>query len=327
MIRLTKHLKAILAVLAVSAVALPTAPAVATSDLLKTQAPGFFRTRVGDFEVTTLYDGGGPGAYQVEMFKGNPKDVTSLLQASFADPKQIVGSVSGFLVNTGEKLILVDTGSGGHWFAPVLGKLASSLVASGYRPDQVDLVLITHLHADHAAGITSLDGKRVFPNAEVWVSKADADFWLSEEAAKKAPKEAQEFFDIARKVSAPYIAAGKWRTFEGAQQLATGVKARPISGHTPGHTGYEFTSKDQKMLVWGDVVHLAPVQLPKPEIAIAFDIDSPAAVKARQALFKELAANKTLIAGAHMPFPAIGRLRVDGKGYAWVPVNYVGTIY
>jgi hypothetical protein len=75
------------------------------------------------------------------------------------------------------------------------------------------------------------------------------------------------------------------------------------------------------------VVHLAPVQLPKPEIAIAFDIDSPAAVKARQALFKELAANKTLIAGAHMPFPAIGRLRVEGKGYAWVPVNYVGTIY
>jgi glyoxylase-like metal-dependent hydrolase (beta-lactamase superfamily II) len=105
------------------------------------------------------------------------------------------------------------------------------------------------------------------------------------------------------------------------------VKARPINGHTPGHTGYEFVSKDQTLLVWGDVVHLAPVQLPKPEIGIAYDIDGPAAVKARLALFKQLAADKTLIAGAHMPFPGIGRLRVDGKGYAWVPVNYLGTLY
>jgi glyoxylase-like metal-dependent hydrolase (beta-lactamase superfamily II) len=312
MMRLSKQLKAVFTVLALSMAALPLSPAMATSDLLKTQAPGFFRTRVGDFEVTTLYDGGGAGGYTLEMFKGNPKDVVSLLQASFADPKQIVGSVSGFLVNTGEKLILIDAGAGGHWLGPVLGKLAGNLAASGYRPDQVDLILITHLHADHAAGITSLDGKRVFPNADVWVSKADADFWLSEEIAKKAPKEAQEFFDIARKIAAPYIAAGKWHTFEGTQQFATGVKARPINGHTPGHTGYEFVSKDQTLLVWGDVVHLAPVQLPKPEIGIAYDIDGPAAVKARLALFKQLAADKTLIAGAHMPFPGVGRLRVDG---------------
>jgi glyoxylase-like metal-dependent hydrolase (beta-lactamase superfamily II) len=208
MMRLSKQLKAVFTVLALSMAALPLSPAMATSDLLKTQAPGFFRTRVGDFEVTTLYDGGGAGGYTLEMFKGNPKDVVSLLQASFADPKQIVGSVSGFLVNTGEKLILIDAGAGGHWLGPVLGKLAGNLAASGYRPDQVDLILITHLHADHAAGITSLDGKRVFPNADVWVSKADADFWLSEEIAKKAPKEAQEFFDIARKIAAPYIANG-----------------------------------------------------------------------------------------------------------------------
>jgi glyoxylase-like metal-dependent hydrolase (beta-lactamase superfamily II) len=327
MVQLTKQLKAIFAVLTLLAVAAPSAPAVATSDLLKTQAPGFFRTRMGNFEITSLYDGGGPGGYTLEMFKGNPKDIISLVRASFADPKQIVGSVSGFMVNTGEKLILIDAGAGGHWFGPVLGKLASSLAASGYRPDQVDLVLITHLHADHVAGITSLDGKRVFPNAEVWVSKADADFWLSDEIAKKAPKDAQEFFDIARKVAAPYVAAGKWHTFEGAQQFANGVKARPISGHTPGHTGYEFVSNDEKLLVWGDVVHLASVQLPKPEIGITFDTDSPAAVKARLALFKELAADKTLIAGAHMPFPGIGRLRVDGKGYAWVPVNYAGASY
>jgi glyoxylase-like metal-dependent hydrolase (beta-lactamase superfamily II) len=327
MIRFSKRLKAVFAVLALSLVALPTSPAVATSDMVKTQAPGYFRTRVGDFEVTTLYDGGAAGAYTLDMFKGNPKDVVSLLQASFADPKQIVGSVSGFLVNTGEKLILIDAGAGGHWRASVLGKLAGNLVASGYRPDQVDLVLVTHLHADHVAGITSLDGKRVFPNAEIWVSKADADFWLSEEVAKKAPKEAQEFFDIARKAAAPYIAAGKWHTFEGNQQFATGVKARPIKGHTPGHTGFEFVSKDQKMLVWGDVVHLASVQLPEPEIGISFDVDGPTAAKTRLALFKELAADKTLIAGAHMPFPGIGRLRVNGNGYTWLPVSYLGTPY
>jgi glyoxylase-like metal-dependent hydrolase (beta-lactamase superfamily II) len=107
--------------------------------------------------------------------------------------------------------------------------------------------------------------------------------------------------------------------------MLPGVKAYPTHGHTPGHTGYEFTSKAQTMLVWGDVVHLAPVQMPKPEISIVYDADGPAAVKARLALFKVLTVKQPLIAGAHMPFPGIGRLRKDGSGYSWLPVSNFNT--
>jgi glyoxylase-like metal-dependent hydrolase (beta-lactamase superfamily II) len=281
--------------------------------------------KVGDFEVTALYDGGGPGAFTPEMLHGNQKEIVSFLKKAYVDPKNIVGSDTSFLVNTGEKLILVDAGTGGHWGGPALGKLLSNLRAIGYRAEDVDLVLLTHLHVDHSGGITTLDGQRVFPNAEIRAAKEDGDFWLSEEMARKAPKEAQEFFDDARKVMAPYVAAGKWRPFEGAVEFATGVKAFPIHGHTPGHTGYEFISQGQTLLVWGDVVHLTPVQFPRPEISVVYDVDGPAAVKARLPLLQTLAAKGTLIAGAHMPFPGFGRVRKVQDGYSWVPVSYLGT--
>jgi glyoxylase-like metal-dependent hydrolase (beta-lactamase superfamily II) len=259
------------------------------------------------------------------MFHGNQKEIVSLLKKAYVDPKGIVGSDTSFLVNTGEKLILVDAGTGGHWGGPALGKLLSNLRAIGYRPEEVDLVLLTHLHVDHAGGITTLDDQRVFPNAEIRGAKEDGDFWLSEEIAKKAPKEAREFFDAARKVMAPYIAAGKWHPFEGAVELAPGVKALPIHGHTPGHTGYQFTSKGQTLLVWGDVVHLMPVQFPRPEISVVYDVDARAAVKARMPLLRTLAAKGTVIAGAHMPFPGFGRVRKVQAGYSWEPVSYLGT--
>jgi glyoxylase-like metal-dependent hydrolase (beta-lactamase superfamily II) len=299
----------------------------AEAPLQKSQSEGFYRMKLGDFEVTALYDGGGKGLITTEMLHGaKSQEIKSLLQRGFVDPAKIDGTVAGFLVNAGDKLVLVDTGTGGNWGGPSLGKLGANLVASGYRPEQVDLVLITHLHADHAGGITSTDGKRVFPNAEILVSKADSDFWLSEEVAKKAPKDAQVFFDVARFVAAPYIAAGKWKPFSDPNEsIAPHIKAYPIAGHTPGHTGYEFTSPGQTILFWGDVVHVPSVQIPKPSVSIVFDIDEPNAIKSRQRLFKTLAGSGTIVAGAHMPFPSLGRLRKDGASYDWVPVSYFGN--
>jgi glyoxylase-like metal-dependent hydrolase (beta-lactamase superfamily II) len=326
MMKLRKELRTLVGVcIAALAFAGSDPEAKASAELRATPNAGFHGIRLGDFEVTALYDGGGPGAFTPEMFHGNQKEIVSLLKKAYVDPKGIVGSDTSFLVNTGEKLILVDAGTGGHWGGPALGKLLSNLRAIGYRPEEVDLVLLTHLHVDHAGGITTLDDQRVFPNAEIRGAKEDGDFWLSEEIAKKAPKEAREFFDAARKVMAPYIAAGKWHPFEGAVELAPGVKALPIHGHTPGHTGYQFTSKGQTLLVWGDVVHLMPVQFPRPEISVVYDVDARAAVKARMPLLRTLAAKGTVIAGAHMPFPGFGRVRKVQTGYSWEPVSYLGT--
>jgi glyoxylase-like metal-dependent hydrolase (beta-lactamase superfamily II) len=277
---------------------------------------------VGDYEVTAHYDGG--GTISSELLHGNPKLIQSLLARSFQnDPKHVSATVQGFLVNTGSKLVLVDTGAGGHWGPATLGKLVQNLKASGYKPEQVDLVLLTHLHGDHAGGIYK-DGKRVFPNATVMMKKADADFWLSKEIMNKAPEDAKIFFKIAQDGSAPYIAAGKWKPFDSMDEIVPGIKPVAIPGHTPGHTGYMVSSKGQSLLIWGDIAHVSAVQMPHPEISIVFDSDNEAAVKTREALLKKLAADKTMIAAAHMPYPGLGRLRVadNGVGYDWVPATF-----
>ena len=139
--------------------------------------------------------------------------------------------------------------AGGSW------RLVSSLHSAGYSPEQVDRVLVTHLHSDHIGGLTTQDGKRVFPNADVFVAKAESAFWLSPEIAAKPPKDAQPFFEAAQAISAPYIKAGKWRTFSDTDALVDGVRVVSLHGHTPGHTGYEFSSQGQKILFWGDTIH------------------------------------------------------------------------
>jgi glyoxylase-like metal-dependent hydrolase (beta-lactamase superfamily II) len=231
-------------------------------------------------------------------------------------------SDEGFLVNTGKQLILVDAGAGTWWGGGVLGRLAGSLRSAGYTPEDVDIVLLTHLHSDHAGGLTTQDGKRVFPNADVYVAKTESDFWLSPAIAAKAPKDAQPFFQSAQAIAVPYIKAGKWHTFSGSEPIVDGMQLVPLPGHTPGHTGYEFSSKGQKILFWGDIIHAQRVQLQHPQVTAIFDIDQTAAAATRLQLLPKLAREDVLIAGPHMPFPALGRLRRDGNGYSWVPVVF-----
>ena len=213
--------------------------------------------------------------------------------------------------------------SGAWWGGGVLGRLAGSLRSAGYTPEEVDLVLVTHLHSDHVGGLTTQDGKRVFPNADVYVAKTESDFWLSPDIAAKAPKDAQPFFQSAQAIAAPYIQAGKWHTFSGSEAIVDGMRFVPLPGHTPGQTGYEFSSKGQKILFWGDIVHAQRVQLQHPEVSAIFDIDQTAAAATRQRLLPKLASEDVLIAVPHSSFfPPLGRLRKEGNGYSWVPVVF-----
>ena len=243
-------------------------------------------------------------------------------QALHEDPHMLDVADTGFLVNTGKQRILVDAGAGGWWGGGAFGRLARSLRSAGYPPEDVNIVLVTHLHADHVGGLTTEDGKRVFPHADVYVAKAESDFWLSPDIAAKAPNDAQPFFQSAQAIAAPYITAGKWHTFIGSERIVDGMELVPLSGHTPGHTGYEFSSKGQKVLFWGDIVHALRVQLQRPEVTATFDIDQSAAAATRHELLTRLAREDVLIAGPHMNFPALGRLHKEGNGYGWAPVVF-----
>src|SRR6266478_4980647 len=284
------------------------------------QVPGYFRLKVGDLEVTSLYDG--TGQFDTNWLSGTKADIADIENALQKQPHFLDVADWGFLVNTGKRLILVDVGTGEWWGGGAFGRVEASLHSAGYTPEQVDLVLITHMHSDHIGGLSTRDGKRVFPNADVYVAKAENDFWLSPEIAAKAPKEAQEFFQAAQAISAPYIKAGKWHTSSASDEIAEGIKTVPLPGHTPGHTGYEFSSKGQKILFWGDIIHAASAQFKHPEVSAVFDIDRAAAVATRENLLPILAEEDVLIAGPHLHFPGLGRLQRDGDAYSWTPVVF-----
>src|SRR5438128_8646969 len=285
------------------------------------QAPGFYRLKVGDLEVTVLFDG--PGVFDPHWLYGTKATMDGVVEALHEDPHMLDVVDTGFVVNTGKQLILVDAGAGTWWGGGALGRLAGSLRSAGYTPEEVDIVLITHLHSDHVGGLTTQDGKRVFSNADVYVAKAENDFWLSPEIAAKAPKDAQPFFQSAQAIAAPYMKAGKWHTFSGSGKIVDGMELVPLPGHTPGHTGYEFSSRGQKVLFWGDIVHAVRVQLQHPEVTAMFDIDQTAAAATRNQLLPKLAGEDVWIAGPHSSvFPALGRLRKDGSGYSWVSVVF-----
>src|ERR1700731_1955786 len=314
-----RFVAALIAVLA-SFVAGPNA-ALAAAPQHHDQAPGFYRLKVGDLEVTALYDG--TGVFDPHWLNGKKATMDGVVKALHEDPHMLDVVDTGFLVNTGKQLILVDAGAGTWWGGGALGHLANSLRSAGYTPEEVDLVLVTHLHSDHVGGLATQDGNRVFPTAEVYAAKAESDFWLSPEIAAKAPKDAQPCFQSAQAIAAPYIKAGKWHTFSGSEPIVDGVQLVPLPGHTPGHTGYEFSSKGQKVLFWGDIVHALRVQLQHPEVTAIFDIDQTAAAATRNQLLARLARGNVFIATPHTSlFPALGRLRKEGSGYRWVPVVF-----
>lgn len=316
---------ALLATALAGAAVLASAPAVAAPPAQqRQQVPGYYRLALGAFEVTALYDGFIDLDSKI-LLGTTPDEVRALTARMFiAKPEAVQTAVNAFLVHTGDRLVLVDTGAA-QLFGPTVGAILRNLKAAGYDAGQVDTVLLTHLHPDHVAGLLLPDGTPAFPNAVVRAAAADAEFWLDEQVAAKAAKEAQPFFKMARDSVAPYVAAGRFKPFKPDEELmpgVTAVTAVPSPGHTPGHSSYLFTSNGENLLVWGDIVHSHSVQFTKPDVAIEFDVDSVKAVETRKRLLAEAAAKKLLVGGAHLPFPGVGHVRAEPAGYAWVPVEY-----
>jgi glyoxylase-like metal-dependent hydrolase (beta-lactamase superfamily II) len=293
--------------------------AQAAAPMVKTQAPGYYRMMLGDFEITALSDG--TVALPVNQLLTNTTKSRvdrALARAGLSSPLDT--SVNGYLINTGEKLVLVDAGAAGL-FGPTLGKLAENLKAAGYQPEQVDEIYLTHLHPDHVGGLAA-NGAMAFPNAIVRADRADADFWLSEANLAQAKKDDKPFFEGARASLQPYVAAHRFQPFEGRSPLAAGITALPRHGHTAGHSTYMVESRGQKLALWGDLMHVAAVQFDQPAVTIAFDTNNRAAAAQRKRAYADAASNGYLVGAAHLSFPGIGRVRPNGRGYIWLPVNY-----
>jgi glyoxylase-like metal-dependent hydrolase (beta-lactamase superfamily II) len=293
--------------------------ALASAPMAKTSTPGFYRFMLGEFEVTALSD----GTVDLPMdtlLKGLSKEKIDEILAKNHLKSPLETSVNSFLINTGSKLVLVDTGAGTN-FGPTLDKLLVNLKASGYQPEQVDEIYITHMHPDHIGGLIA-DGKIAFPNAVVRADKRESDYWLSDANADKAPAEMKGMFQAAKADLTPYVAAGKYKPFTGNSDLIPGVKAVSSIGHTPGHTTYVVESQGQKLVLIGDLIHVGAVQFPDPSVVIGFDSDSKSAAAEREKQFTDAVKGGYLLGAAHLSFPGIGYLAQDGKGYRFLPPNF-----
>lgn len=285
----------------------------------QTAQPGYYRALVGDVRVIALSDGTVPLNVKALLHEQKPGEIDALVKQNYLDTI-IETSISAFLVIVDDQKLLIDAGSG-VFMGSSLGKVRQNLAAAGFKPEDITAVLLTHLHSDHVGGIVDGD-KMAFPNATIYISKPEADFWLTKANKATATSRATAFFDPAQQSVAPYQAAGKVKTYAAGAKLFPSIKAVAFQGHTPGHNAFLLTSKGQHMLFSGDVIHYGAVQFADPAVTIDFDVDFAGAEAARAKALDEAAKKGYWIAAPHLSFPGIGHIRKEGKGYQWLPVSY-----
>jgi glyoxylase-like metal-dependent hydrolase (beta-lactamase superfamily II) len=281
--------------------------------------PGYYNMQVGDLPVTVLSDGTNPLDMAQLLLNAKPGQLKKEFAANFLSTT-VENSANEFLIRTGGKLVLVDAGSG-DLLGASFGQLIKSLQNAGVQPEQIDAVLLTHLHPDHVGGLMR-NGNMVFTNATIYIAKPESDFWLTPEALKNAPAAYKPFFEYAQNAALPYVKAGKVKTFNSGDVLFPGITASGSAGHTAGHTTYVIESKGDRMLILGDLIHAQAVQFAHPGIAIGYDSDPKAAVSTRRSVFDDAVKGKWLVAGAHLSFPGVGHIKATGNGYSWIPANY-----
>jgi len=281
--------------------------------------PGYYHMAIGDIDVIALSDGNVTQDMTKLLTNITPGEINTLSDLNFQE-STVELSVNAYLFKLDGKLILVDAGTS-DLYGPTLGHLPESFAKAGFKPEDVDAVLITHIHSDHTGGLMFGD-KMVFPNATLYVSQKEYDFWLTPKNYREAPKELKAYFEQAILKMSPYVKAGKVSTFAFGKELFPGVFPIASPGHTPGHSLYKVSSKAESILFWGDLMHSAPVQFAKPDVTIIYDINPKEAADERKKAFADAAKNKYWVASDHLSFPGIGHIRADGAGYKWFPANY-----
>lgn len=262
---------------------------------------------VGDLKIRTLQDAQIylQTSYLSRIERNEAKKLTG-------DLDSVLTPVNAYLIQTPDHIILVDTGIGGE-----SGHLMEQLNDAGIDPSKVDLILITHFHFDHIGGLTSPEGKKLFINAVVRVSKAESDFWMRE--ASLIPENLRERAANIKAILAPYVSTKSYQPFLPGENLGNGIKALSANGHTPGHTVYSFSSKGKELWCIGDLIHFGLVQFSHPSVGISFDSNGEMAIASRTDFFQRAAKAHIIVAGAHLPKMVI--LEKKGDAFIAKPVN------
>lgn len=283
--------------------------------------PGILRYSIGDLTVTVMNDGWFEAGVDALVTGISNEEAVELQKASHRPEKPLVTLNAFLITGPDRKPILIDTGYG-HFGPETLGRVADALTAAGVRPDEIGTVLLSHLHPDHVGGLLNDDDTGRFPNAQILLNADEAAHWLPDDKLAQAPDDAKPYFENARKALAPYD--GRVRTFTSGE-VAPGIEAVPLPGHTPGHTGFRITSRGASLLMWTDIVHLPAIQFANPTAGVGFDVDGDKARETRSRILDEVADTGVLIAGSHLEFPALGFVARDGSGYRFVPQLWVGA--
>jgi glyoxylase-like metal-dependent hydrolase (beta-lactamase superfamily II) len=307
-----------------AAAAAPFAPSLAQAQApvpqVGRQAPGFFRYKLGDFEITALHDGVVAAPLNPQRIPNVPvEEVRKVMESQFMPVEPTVNHFTQMTINTGSRLILIDAGFANNG-APTTGLLRANMAAAGIDPKQIDTVLVSHFHPDHINGLREKEGAAAYSNAEIAVPAPEWDFWMDDARMNNAPEGMRPAFGTTRRVFGPV--AKDVKRFEWGKEVAPGITAVKSDGHTAGHTSFVVSSGGKSLLVVGDACNDPRLFARNPDWHLVFDADRPLAVATRRRLLDMAAADRMQIAFYHAAFPSTGFVAKSGNGYDWFPASF-----
>lgn len=303
--------------------ALPPGLADAAAPFRNDLPPAWHRFKVGEFEATVVSDGLLPLGKPEPAFPASPPaEIEQLMKAAFLPVNAANLEQNALVLNTGRHLVLFDTGMGesmgpqSKMFGPTTGRLLDNLRAAGYRPEQIDMVVLTHAHCDHCWALVDANGNRNFPNAQVAISELDLKYW-TDDGNKRGPAFMVPFIDGAKKNLSAY--RDRMVMVRDGQEVVPGVTAVHTPGHTVGHHVYLISSGNVVMANTGDLAHHHILLLRRPMWEFAYDTDPKQSAQSRLRMLDRIAAERYAMLSYHFPWPGLGHVVREGEGFAWIP--------